>query len=60
MSGDSSMQLKMLGRRAYVEVEADMRAFTAARTADTLDELWLVEHHRVFTQGIAGDRKSVV
>ena len=31
-----------------------MRAFTAARVADTEDELWLVEHDPVFTQGIAG------
>ncbi len=31
-----------------------MRAFTAARTADTLDEIWLVEHPPVFTLGQAG------
>ena len=31
-----------------------MRAFTAARGADTEDELWLVEHDAVFTQGLAG------
>jgi lipoyl(octanoyl) transferase len=48
------MQLHLLGRRAYPEVEAAMRAFTAARTADTEDQLWLVEHDPVFTQGVAG------
>lgn len=31
-----------------------MRAFTAARTPDTPDELWLVEHSPVYTQGLAG------
>jgi lipoyl(octanoyl) transferase len=31
-----------------------MRAFTAARTADTPDEMWLVEHSPVYTQGLAG------
>ena len=31
-----------------------MRAFTQARTAETPDELWLVEHPPVFTQGLAG------
>ncbi len=31
-----------------------MRAFTAARTADTEDEIWLVEHESVFTQGVGG------
>lgn len=31
-----------------------MRAFTLGRGADTEDQLWLVEHDPVFTQGIAG------
>ncbi len=31
-----------------------MQSFTAARTADTPDELWLCEHPPVFTQGLAG------
>ena len=31
-----------------------MRAFTDARTSDTEDELWIVEHPPVFTQGVAG------
>jgi lipoyl(octanoyl) transferase len=48
------MRIITLGRRDYRETEAAMRAFTAARGADTEDELWLVEHDRVFTQGIAG------
>jgi lipoyl(octanoyl) transferase len=48
------MRTVMLGTKPYAETEAAMRAFTAARTADTEDELWLVEHERVFTQGIAG------
>lgn len=48
------MRTVMLGRRPYAETEGQMRAFTAARTADTEDEIWLVEHDPVFTQGIAG------
>ena len=48
------MRITTLGRRDYREVEAAMRAFTAARGADTEDELWLVEHDAVFTQGLAG------
>ncbi len=31
-----------------------MQEFTAARTPDTLDELWVCEHPPVFTQGLAG------
>ncbi|KWO75097.1 lipoyl(octanoyl) transferase LipB [Burkholderia ubonensis] len=32
-----------------------MRAFTDARTADTGDEIWVVEHPPVYTLGQAGD-----
>ncbi len=31
-----------------------MRAFTDARTSETEDELWIVEHTPVFTQGVVG------
>jgi len=31
-----------------------MQEFTAARTPDTRDELWVCEHPPVFTQGLAG------
>jgi len=48
------MRVVTLGRRPYAGIEAEMRAFTAARTPDTEDELWLVEHEPVFTQGVAG------
>jgi lipoyl(octanoyl) transferase len=43
-----------LGRRAYGDIETQMRSFTLARTPQTPDELWLVEHEPVFTQGLAG------
>jgi lipoyl(octanoyl) transferase len=32
----------------------EMQAFTAARTPDTPDEIWLCQHPPVFTQGLAG------
>jgi lipoyl(octanoyl) transferase len=48
------------GRQPYAPVWAAMRAFTAARTADTPDELWLVEHDPVFTQGLAGRAEHVL
>ena len=37
-----------------------MREFTAARTPDTEDQLWLVEHDPVFTQGLAGRAEHVL
>ena len=46
--------VRELGLRDYTAVYDEMRAFTAARTAVTADELWCVEHPPVFTQGQAG------
>lgn len=43
-----------LGRVDYEPTWRAMQAFTAARTADTPDELWLLEHPPVYTQGQAG------
>ncbi len=48
------MRIVMLGRQPYAETEAAMRAYTAARLPDSEDQLWLVEHEPVFTQGVAG------
>ncbi len=44
----------------YAATVAAMQAFTAARTATTPDELWLLEHPPVFTLGIAGRREHVL
>jgi lipoyl(octanoyl) transferase len=44
----------------YPSVLQAMRAFTAARTAETADELWLAEHAPVFTLGQAGKRDHVL
>jgi lipoyl(octanoyl) transferase len=49
-----------LGRRDYAGIEAEMRNFTAARRPDTEDQLWLVEHEPVFTQGVAGRAMHVL
>lgn len=37
-----------------------MRAFSATRTGDTPDELWLLEHPPVFTQGQAGKAEHLL
>jgi lipoyl(octanoyl) transferase len=54
------MQVKTLGLVDYAATEAAMRDFTAARTPDTEDQLWLVEHPPVFTQGVAGRDEHVL
>jgi lipoyl(octanoyl) transferase len=53
------VQVQLLGRRDYADSLQAMRDFTARRTADTEDELWLVEHAPVFTQGVAGRAEHV-
>ena len=42
------------------DVWADMQAFTAARTADTRDEVWFVEHPPVYTLGLRADRTHLI
>ncbi len=49
------MLLRERGRIDYPATYEAMQAFTAARTEDTPDELWLCEHPPVFTQGLAGN-----
>ena len=54
------MRTRDLGRVAYLPTWQAMREFTAARDASTPDELWLCEHERVFTQGVAGKPDHVL
>ena len=53
------MRVLNLGRRDYAETLQAMRDFTAQRTPDTDDEVWLVEHAPVYTQGVAGRAEHV-
>jgi len=43
-----------LGTQAYLPIWHKMQAFTNERDSQTPDEIWLLEHHHVFTQGQAG------
>lgn len=48
--------IRHLGQADYEPTFAAMRAFTDARTEDTPDELWIVEHPPVYTLGLGADR----
>ena len=50
----STLQLYRLGRQPYLPVWQAMSRFTDMRDASAPDQLWLVEHDPVFTQGRAG------
>jgi len=52
--------LRSLGRVPYEPTVDAMKAFTAARGPDTPDEIWVVEHEPVFTQGLAGKAEHVL
>ena len=51
---------RRLGRVAYEPTWRAMQAFNAARTPQTPDQLWLVEHPPVYTLGLAGRREHVL
>jgi lipoyl(octanoyl) transferase len=48
------------GVEPYETSFAAMRAFTDARGPDTPDELWVVEHPRVYTLGLGADTGHVL
>jgi lipoyl(octanoyl) transferase len=55
-----TLRLRNLGRAEYLPVWRAMQDFTDARDDDTADELWLVEHPPVFTQGQAGKAEHLL
>lgn len=54
------LKVRHLGRAGYEPVWREMQAFTDARDDSTPDELWLLEHPPVFTQGQAGKAEHIL
>ena len=52
--------VKRLGRVDYEPTFQAMQDFTATRTAETPDELWVVEHPPVYTLGQAGKPEHIL
>lgn len=52
--------IRSLGERPYPEAWEAMKAFTEARGPDTTDEIWFLEHPRVYTQGQAGKAEHIL
>ncbi len=52
--------IKHLGHQEYQPVWHAMQKFTDERDDQTIDELWLVEHPPVFTQGLAGKAEHIL
>ena len=51
--------IKRLGMVEYQPALEAMRALTATRGADTADELWVLEHPRVYTLGVRSDPRHL-
>ncbi len=51
---------RQLGRQRYMPIWQKMQSFTDTRDEHTADEIWLVEHEPVFTQGQAGKAEHLL
>ncbi len=57
---DNQLVVRRLGRQDYHPVWQAMHDFTDQRDDSTRDEVWLVEHNPVFTQGQAGKAEHLL
>lgn len=58
--GTSALGFRELGLMAYEPVWHAMQRFTDQRDSSTADEVWLVQHAPVFTQGQAGKSEHLL
>lgn len=55
-----ALRLYNLGLTDYQATWRAMQQFTEQRDEDTPDELWLLEHHPVYTLGLNGDIRHMI
>lgn len=55
-----SIKVRLLGKADYEPTWHAMQDFTNSRTVSTEDEIWLLEHPPVFTQGQAGKAEHLL
>lgn len=54
------VNIKHSGMVDYLSTWQEMKDFTLARTKNTFDEIWLLQHPPVYTLGVAGKRKHLL
>ena len=54
------MRIKKLGVVDYQPTFEAMKSFTAERSPDTEDEIWLLQHPPVYTQGLSGRPEHII
>lgn len=52
--------VRSLGEQPYLETWEAMKSFTAGRDGSVADELWCLQHPRVYTQGQAGKAEHIL
>lgn len=60
MADSDAVIIRQLGRVDYEPTWRAMQTFTAARQADSPDEIWVLEHPPVYTQGQAGKPEHLI
>jgi lipoyl(octanoyl) transferase len=58
--GELPVIIRDLGQVSYLETWQQMQNFTLERDETTVDEIWLLEHEPVFTQGQAGKAEHIL
>jgi len=56
----NNLVIRQLNRRDYESVWHAMQDYTDSRDAQSRDEIWLVEHDPIFTQGQAGKEEHLL
>jgi lipoyl(octanoyl) transferase len=51
--------IRELGLQSYIETYEKMKDFTLSRDEQTIDEIWILQHPPVFTQGQAGKQEHI-
>ncbi|EGM71154.1 lipoyl(octanoyl) transferase LipB [Shewanella sp. HN-41] len=57
---EMTLHIRHLGQQDYESVWHAMQQYTDTRNSDSPDELWIVEHPPVFTQGQAGKSEHIL
>jgi lipoyl(octanoyl) transferase len=60
MNTSSVVNIRWLGKQEYQACWQRMQEFTKNRQEDTVDEIWLLEHEPVFTQGQNGKAEHLL
>jgi len=60
LSANMPLMIRHLGLQDYSAIFTAMKAFNEQRDADTADEIWMLEHQPVFTQGQAGKEEYIL